>query len=92
MNFVYSYLLYHDTGIGNIIVNTGAFAQEEGQDIVSLAFTGANETLLPRYVISNSKRSKVIVAVSVLLAATVVVITIILYFLWKWRAQPKDIC
>lgn len=37
----------------------------------------------------NSKRSKVIVAVSVLLAATVVVITIILYFLWKWRAQPK---
>lgn len=43
---------YHDTGIGNIIVNTGAFAQEEGQDIVSLAFTGANETLLPRYVIS----------------------------------------
>uniref|UniRef100_A0A803ND22 Apple domain-containing protein n=1 Tax=Chenopodium quinoa TaxID=63459 RepID=A0A803ND22_CHEQI len=42
---------YHNTGYGNILINTGSFAQEEVRGMLSLVFTGANETLLPRYVI-----------------------------------------
>uniref|UniRef100_A0A803NC28 Apple domain-containing protein n=1 Tax=Chenopodium quinoa TaxID=63459 RepID=A0A803NC28_CHEQI len=42
---------YYNTGYGNILINTGSFAQEEVRGMLSLVFTGANETLLPRYVI-----------------------------------------
>lgn len=44
---------YHNTGYGNILINTGSFAQEEVGGRLSLVFTGANETLLPRYIISH---------------------------------------
>uniref|UniRef100_A0A803LL24 Receptor-like serine/threonine-protein kinase n=1 Tax=Chenopodium quinoa TaxID=63459 RepID=A0A803LL24_CHEQI len=44
---------YHNTGYGNILINTGSFAQEEVGGMLSLVFTGANETLLPRYVITD---------------------------------------
>ncbi|CAO2823748.1 unnamed protein product [Amaranthus hypochondriacus] len=46
---------YHNTAYGNIIVNTGtgAFAQGEvDQAMISVGFSGANETLLPRFVIN----------------------------------------
>uniref|UniRef100_A0A803ND25 Apple domain-containing protein n=1 Tax=Chenopodium quinoa TaxID=63459 RepID=A0A803ND25_CHEQI len=42
---------YYNTGYGKYLINTGSFAQEEVRGMLSLVFTGANETLLPRYVI-----------------------------------------
>lgn len=42
---------YHNTGYGNLIINTGSFTQEGVRGMLSLAFTGADQTLLPRYVI-----------------------------------------
>lgn len=44
---------YHNTGFGNILVNTGSFTQDEIGGMSSLVFAGANETLMSHYVLTN---------------------------------------
>uniref|UniRef100_A0A803LL23 Receptor-like serine/threonine-protein kinase n=2 Tax=Chenopodium quinoa TaxID=63459 RepID=A0A803LL23_CHEQI len=43
---------YHNTGYGNILVNTGSFTQETVGGMLSLVFAGANETLMSHYAIT----------------------------------------
>lgn len=43
---------YHNTGYGNIFVNSGSFTQENDGGTSSLVFVGANESLLSHYVLS----------------------------------------
>ncbi|XP_057537117.1 G-type lectin S-receptor-like serine/threonine-protein kinase At1g11330 [Amaranthus tricolor] len=44
---------YHNTGYGNILVNTGSFTQQEVGGMLSLIFAGANQTLLSHYVLTH---------------------------------------
>lgn len=43
---------YHNTGFGNIFINSGSFTQEVDGGVTSLVFTGANESLLSHYELS----------------------------------------
>ncbi|KAL9236705.1 hypothetical protein vseg_011341 [Gypsophila vaccaria] len=40
---------YHNTGYGNIFVNTGTFTQDDAGGILSLVYTGANASFLSHY-------------------------------------------
>ncbi|XP_074307618.1 G-type lectin S-receptor-like serine/threonine-protein kinase At1g11300 [Silene latifolia] len=43
---------YHNTGYGNIFINTGTFTQDDTGGVLSLVFTGANESFLSHYALS----------------------------------------
>ncbi|KAK9681744.1 hypothetical protein RND81_10G025100 [Saponaria officinalis] len=40
---------YHNTGYGNIFVNTGTFTQDDAGGLLSLVYTGANASFLSHY-------------------------------------------
>ncbi|XP_057517285.1 G-type lectin S-receptor-like serine/threonine-protein kinase At1g11330 isoform X2 [Amaranthus tricolor] len=43
---------YHNTGNGNILVNTGSFSQEGAGGMLSVVFAGANETSMSHYALN----------------------------------------